>query len=94
MVADSRAAAGADRLRPLNEPRPVAVETDAAGAPRTIVERGHRLAVARVQEEWLVEDEWWREPLGRRYYTVLTTSGSVRTVYTDIFTGAWFDQSY
>ena len=94
MVADPGAAAGADRLRPLNGPRPIAVEAGADGRPAIVVDRGRRLAVAAVRDRWLVEDEWWREPLGRRYVEVLLADGSVRTLYLDTFTDRWYAQSY
>ncbi|MFM9106031.1 MAG: hypothetical protein ACKOWF_04955 [Chloroflexota bacterium] len=94
MVTDPGTAAGADRLRPLNEPRPIAVEAGRDGLPARIVERGRRHEIAAIQERWTVEDEWWREPLHREYLTVMTAAGSVRTIYTDILTGHWFAQSY
>ena len=94
MVADSRTAAGADRLRPLNEPRPIAVDLGRDGLPVRIVEHGRRQQIAAIQERWVIEDEWWREPLRREYLTVLTASGSVRTIYTDSIAGAWFAQAY
>lgn len=94
MVADPGAAPGTDRLRPLNGPRPVAVELAADGRPGAIVDRGRRLAVAAVRDRWLVEDEWWREPLGRRYLELLLVDGSVRTLYLDTFTDRWYAQAY
>jgi hypothetical protein len=94
VVPDSRATPGADRLRPLNEPRPVAVETGPGGMPQRIIERGRRLEIVAIQERWLVEEEWWREPLRREYLTVLTATGGIRTIYTDIITDEWFSQEY
>lgn len=94
MVADAGAAAGADRLRVLNAPRPVAVETAPDGVPRSLVERGRRRRVAAVRDRWLVEDEWWREPIGRAYWAVELADGGVRTLFTDTFTGEWFAQPY
>ncbi len=94
MVADPGAAAGADRLRPLNGPRPVAVETGPDGHPRVVVDRGRRLGVEAVRDRWLVEDEWWREPLSRRYLELLLADGSVRTLYLDVTNGHWYAQTY
>lgn len=94
MVADSGTAAGADRLRVLNAPRPAAVEAGPDGAPRSLVERGRRRRVAAVRDRWLVEEEWWREPIARAYWTVELADGGVRTLYTDIITGNWFAQPY
>lgn len=94
MVADPGAAVGADRLRPLNAPRPVVVEADADGRPLVLTEQGRRLEVAAIRDRWLVEEEWWRTPVARRYLEVVLADGSVRTIYTDIVTGDWHTQSY
>lgn len=94
MVADSGTAASADRLRMLNAPRPVAVEADPDGTPRSVVERGRRRRVTTVRDRWLVEDEWWREPIARAYWTVELADGGVRTLFTDTISGAWFAQPY
>ncbi|CAA9578580.1 MAG: hypothetical protein AVDCRST_MAG59-4382 [uncultured Thermomicrobiales bacterium] len=50
--------------------------------------------MAAVRDRWLVEDEWWREPLGRRYLELLLVDGSVRTLYLDTFTDRWYAQAY
>ena len=94
MVADPGAPAGVDRLRPLNGPRPVAVELAPDGQPGAVVDRGRRLTVESVRDRWLVEEEWWREPVGRRYVEVLLADGSVRTLYLDTFAGRWYVQAY
>jgi hypothetical protein len=62
--------------------------------PQRIIERGRRLEIVAIQERWLVEEEWWREPLQREYLTVLTSTGGIRTIYTDTITGEWFSQEY
>lgn len=94
MVADPGAAAGADRVRTVNAPRPVAVETGPDGAPRVLVERGRRRPVAAVRDRWLVEEEWWRDPIARAYWTVALADGCVRTLFTDTISGRWFAQAY
>jgi hypothetical protein len=100
MVADPGAAARADPLRPLNLPRPATVLTRRhAGVvdptrPAALVEGGRRLPVARIEEVWCVEDEWWRRPISRRYYRLALADGRVRVVYHDRAAGAWFAQRY
>ena len=102
MVADPGAATRADPLRPLNQPRPVAVQTrprrgadgTATAEPVALVEAGRRRPVARVEEIWCVEDEWWRRPISRRYYRLALTDGDVRTVYHDRVADVWYAQSY
>jgi hypothetical protein len=44
---------------------------------------------------WRIDDEWWRaEPVSRRYYNVLLTSGQRLVLYKDIITGNWYEQEY
>ena len=59
-----------------------------------LVERGRRRRVARVQDSWRIDDEWWRDPIGRRYYRLVLDDGSLRTVYQDLVDGGWYEQGY
>jgi hypothetical protein len=93
MVADPRTSPRADGLRPLNRPRPVEVLTG-DGLPAVVVESGRRRRVAHVQDVWHIDDEWWREPIARRYYRVALDDGVVRTVYHDGERDEWFAQGY
>lgn len=87
--------ADAARVR-LNLPRPARVRTGGNGAPLQIDGR----AVELVRESWLVEDRWWTaQPLRRRYWEVVTTSGRNLVVFHDLGVGAgdrraggWFAQ--
>lgn len=84
-----------DRVRPLNLPRPVRVESDpCSGLPRALHERGRRQEIVRVQDAWHVDDEWWREPISRRYLQVVLRDGTPRTLFHDRISGDWFAQSY
>lgn len=94
MVPDSRAPAGPDRLRALNLPRPVTVRTRPPGdAPALLVEAGRARRVARVQDAWRIEEEWWREPVRRRYFQVLLEDGALRTLFHDLVADAWYEQA-
>jgi hypothetical protein len=74
---------------PLNLPRPARVRTGAGGAPVRVDGR----AVEAVRESWLVEDHWWTaQPLRRRYWEVVTTSGRNVVVFHDLAAGGWFAQ--
>jgi hypothetical protein len=65
----------------LNLPRPARVSTGPAGAPLLL--DGH--AIELVRESWLVEDRWWTaQPLRRRYWEVVTTSGRNMVVFHDL----------
>ena len=81
----------AGKLRPLNQPRPVDVETDEHGAPIVI----ERRAVEAVIETWRVEDEWWRpQPVSRAYWRLLLEDGRTVDVYRDVLRGRWCRQAY
>jgi len=64
------------------------------GRPLAVVERGGRRRVAAVQDGWRIDDEWWREPIGRRYYQVVLDDGVLRTLYRDEVGGGWYEQAY
>ena len=95
MVAHTGAAARAHRLRPLNQPRPIQVETDESGEPQAVVLGRERLAVAAVQDRWRIDDEWWRQwPVSRMYFSLLLEDGRVVTVYQDLIGLRWARQAY
>ena len=88
MVPTSRAALRVDRLRALNVPEPVAVELSADGRPAVV----RRCTVEAILEHWRVDDEWWRQPIARRYYEVMLTGGGHVVLFEDLATGGWFVQ--
>jgi hypothetical protein len=95
VVKATRAAAGPGSLRPLNTPQPVQVETDGEGYPVTFLQRGNQRSVARIEDIWRVEDEWWRgEPVVRTYFEVLTEDGRRVTLFLDHMRRRWFQQRY
>ncbi len=92
MVTHSRAPLRAHRLRPLNLPRPVDIALDVHGQPTAVTEDGDARAVVAVNEIWRVNDEWWREPIARRYADLVLEGGAHVIVYEDLTTGQWFAQ--
>ena len=93
MVPYSRAQARPDQLRPLNEPVPVKV-TAVGDRPATLVINRQERRVERIQDTWIIEDEWWRQPIQRQYYALLLDDGTRRTVFHDRITDSWFLQDY
>ena len=79
----------ATETRRLYAPRPVEVEADGDGPPRTV----GGVEVAAVREEWAVEDRWWTpRPLGRRYFELALVDGRAAVVFRSIFSGRWYRQ--
>ena len=96
MVPSSRAAVRADRLRALNVPEPVAVVLGADGRPaavrRSDGQAVNDCTVEAVLENWRIDDEWWRQPIARRYYEVILDGGGRAVIFEDHITGDWFIQ--
>lgn len=93
---EARNEGGGGRLRPLNEPRPVRVRTDADGRPTGVAlpdstRRGF-LPVEAVRESWRIDDEWWRRPISRLYHDVVLEHGRLVTLYRDLAEGGWYVQ--
>jgi hypothetical protein len=83
-----------EKLRALNLPRPATVEADDKGLPRRVVARGQWVAVEAIFDIWRIDDEWWREPISRRYFLVALAGGVLRTVFHDLLSGQWYEQRY
>lgn len=95
MVSHPRASLGARAPRPLSTPIPIWVRADAMGRPLAVRKSrwpGFR-SVARVQDCWRIDDEWWRDrPISRLYYTVVLDGDILLTLYHDLHSSAWFEQ--
>lgn len=93
MVAHSRTPSRADHLRPLNAPQPITVIADHATPIALMIDR-RRYRVETIQDTWIVQDEWWRQPIDRRYFVLLLEDGSRRTVFLDREDATWYAQDY
>jgi hypothetical protein len=94
MVQNTRTPARADQLRPLNVPRPIEVISE-NDLPIALIGVGsQRQPIVAVQETWHIDDEWWRDPIHRRYHRVQLANGSLRTIYRDGGSERWQEQRY
>jgi len=50
------------------------------------------VTIEAVRETWRIDDEWWREPVSRKYYEVLVEGGGRVVLFVDIVTQEWFVQ--
>ena len=88
MVAHPRDQGDSRAARRLNEPRPARVE-----APENVPTSVGGVAVSSVREEWRVFDRWWTaEPVRRRYFDLVLTTGENIAVFEDEEGGGWFRQ--
>ena len=82
-------------LRPLNAPSPLRVQTDAQGRIVSIWRQGRLTprTIAAIQDQWRIDDEWWREHrISRMYHELILDDGTRLTVYQDLVANAWFEQ--
>jgi hypothetical protein len=54
---------------------------------------GPRREVESVGEIWRVDDEWWRQPINRRYIEIVMKGGKHLVLYQDLNSEEWFEQS-
>jgi hypothetical protein len=45
-----------------------------------------------VRECWRIDDEWWRRPISRLYFSVVLENGKSLTLFQDLVQGGWFVQ--
>jgi len=50
------------------------------------------VAIEAVLETWRLDDEWWRQPIARRYHEVVIAGGGRVVLYVDLVTGEWWMQ--
>ena len=60
--------------------------------PRWVTWRKTRRAVATVEDDWRVDDEWWRDEISRHYFAVTLADGSRLTLFLDRLAGTWWEQ--
>jgi hypothetical protein len=79
-------------LRPLNLPRCIRVKTGAGGRPLVVYMKGRPRRVHRILDIWQIDDEWWRDPISRRYATLILDDEGAVTVYRNLLDGRWYSQ--
>ncbi len=88
-----------DTLRFLNQPRRIHVQTSPRSAysvpiPIALLQEGRTRTVECLEDTWLLEDEWWRQRICRRYYRLALVDGPRITVFHDCAEDAWYAQGY
>jgi hypothetical protein len=94
VVPDTGKTLHADTYRTVNLPKPVEVEEAPPGLPLA-VKTPRRQAIAAIEENWRIDDEWWRrEPISRLYFSVRLASGHRLVLYKNLVNNCWYRQSY
>ena len=69
---------------------PITVEVDNQGRPAALTWQP-REPVRKLVNRWRVDDDWWRVPISRTYYTVATPT-MLLEIYRDDIAGDWYLQ--
>ena len=62
------------------------------GSQEKVRRGGSTQAVRTVVESWRIDDEWWRQPIHRRYVEVVLEGGAHVVLFEDEVTNEWFVQ--
>ena len=92
----TEAAAVARPPVPLLAPYPLTVEAEDGPdgpVPQWVVWRGQRRGVVAIEDEWRVDDEWWRDEVSRHYFAVRVEGDRRLTVFLDRVAGTWWQHS-
>ncbi len=73
------------------EPKQVQVEMNTAGEIVGILWGRRRERVLETNTRYRVDDDWWRVPISRTCYEVITPTAMLE-IFRDDLTGAWFLQ--
>jgi uncharacterized membrane protein (DUF2068 family) len=68
---------------------PITVACDALATPTALSWQGNRHGVERIVERWRVDGGWWRRRTWREYFTLVTATGLLVTIYHDVRAGDW-----
>lgn len=66
----------------------------AGGRPVSVRVAGRQRRVARISNEWRIDDEWWQQEVSRHYFELELVDGQVITVFQDLVSGNWYQQRY
>jgi hypothetical protein len=78
-----------DRLKAINAPQRVLVKLGWNQLPTAV---GHQ-TIESIGEIWRIDDEWWRQPIARRYVEAILAGGKHVVLFEDAVTGEWWIQS-
>ena len=67
----------------------IQVAADPAGTPIGLSLAGEAHGEVGVCNRWRVDDGWWREPVARTYWKLVTRDGLLCVVFLDELRGTW-----
>jgi hypothetical protein len=76
-----------------NEPQEIRVN-ERDGKPRALLYKNRFTPVKEILNIWRIDDEWWRRPISRLYFSVELATGTRVTVFHDLVGGGWYRQHW
>ncbi|MGA3175549.1 MAG: hypothetical protein ABSE25_14160 [Syntrophorhabdales bacterium] len=74
---------------------PEEIEVDAPkGRPETVLIRKRPAKVREVLNVWRIDEEWWRRPVSRLYFSLEMANGARVTLFCDLLTSRWYRQNW
>jgi hypothetical protein len=67
----------------------VQVGTDASGVPTRLRMDGIDHGEVGICNRWRADDAWWRDPVARAYFKIVSRDGLLCTIFCDEIRGTW-----
>ncbi len=64
------------------------------GRPFVVRLKKRAVLVKDVVNMWRIDEEWWRRPISRLYYSLELENGARLTVFNDLTGGGWYRQNW
>jgi len=64
------------------------------GTPFVVRLKRRPVLVKDVVNMWRIDEEWWRKPISRLYFSLELENGARITVFRDLVAGAWYRQNW
>ncbi len=64
------------------------------GKPFVVRLKKRPVLVKDVVNMWRIDEEWWRKPISRLYYSLELENGARITVFNDLAAGGWYRQNW
>jgi len=65
-----------------------------AGRPFVVRLKKRPVLVKDVVNMWRIDEEWWRKPISRLYFSLELENDARITVFHDLLAGAWYRQNW
>jgi len=64
------------------------------GRPFVVRLKKRPVLVKDVVNMWRIDEEWWRKPISRLYFSLELENGARLTVFNDLSSGGWYRQNW